>query len=199
MKRITNTLIFLCSLAAICFMVKDINVGNYDRILGDITIPLVLLIPRIIKNLFKIRITDTMELIYVVFIILAQFLGSVVNLYNNDTTWWYDLFAHFLSGVLTSVLALVVLNWFGVYKEKNKGFNFLFIICFTLMVASIWEFVEFGTDVFLGMNVQHSLETGVKDTMEDMLVAFAGSMIVGITYLLEGKNGFVKKMVSDLV
>ena len=53
MKRITNTLIFLCSLAAICFMVKDINVGNYDRILGDITIPLVLLIPRIIKNLFK--------------------------------------------------------------------------------------------------------------------------------------------------
>ena len=181
MKRITNTLIFLCSLAAICFMVKDINVGNYDRILGDITIPLVLLIPRIIKNLFKIRITDTMELIYVVFIILAQFLGSVVNLYNNDTTWWYDLFAHFLSGVLTSVLALVVLNWFGVYKEKNKGFNFLFIICFTLMVASIWEFVEFGTDVFLGMNVQHSLETGVKDTMEDMLVAFAGSMIVGIT------------------
>ena len=185
MKRITNTLIFLCSLAAICFMVKDINVGNYDRILGDITIPLVLLIPRIIKNLFKIRITDTMELIYVVF--------------NNDTTWWYDLFAHFLSGVLTSVLALVVLNWFGVYKEKNKGFNFLFIICFTLMVASIWEFVEFGTDVFLGMNVQHSLETGVKDTMEDMLVAFAGSMIVGITYLLEGKNGFVKKIVSDLV
>ncbi len=199
MKRITNTLIFLCSLAAICFMVKDINVGNYDRILGDITIPLVLLIPRIIKNLFKIRITDTMELIYVVFIILAQFLGSVVNLYNNDTTWWYDLFAHFLSGILTSVLALVVLNWFGVYKEKNKGFNFLFIICFTLMVASIWEFVEFGTDVFLGMNVQHSLETGVKDTMEDMLVAFAGSMIVGITYLLEGKNGFVKKIVSDLV
>ena len=199
MKRITNTLIFLCSLAAICFMVKDINVGNYDRILGDITIPLVLLIPRIIKNLFKIRITDTMELIYVVFIILAQILGSVVNLYNNDTTWWYDLFAHFLSGVLTSVLALVVLNWFGVYKEKNKGFNFLFIICFTLMVASIWEFVEFGTDVFLGMNVQHSLETGVKDTMEDMLVAFAGSMIVGITYLLEGKNGFVKKIVSDLV
>ncbi len=199
MKRITNTLIFLCSLAAICFMVKDINVGNYDRILGDITIPLVLLIPRIIKNLFKIRITDTMELIYVVFIILAQFLGSVVNLYNNDTTWWYDLFAHFLSGVLTSVLALVVLNWFGVYKEKNKGFNFLFIICFTLMVASIWEFVEFGTDVFLGMNVQHSLETGVKDTMEDMLVAFAGSLIVSVTYLLEGKKGFIKKLVSDLI
>ena len=199
MKRITNTLIFLCSLAAICFMVKDINVGSYDRILGDITIPLVLLIPRIIKNLFKIKITDTMELIYVVFIILAQFLGSVVNLYNNDTTWWYDLFAHFLSGVLTSVLALVVLNWFGVYKEKNKGFNFLFIICFTLMVASIWEFVEFGTDVFLGMNVQHSLETGVKDTMEDMLVAFAGSLIVSVTYLLEGKKGFIKKLVSDLV
>ena len=82
---------------------------------------------------------------YVVFIIFAQLLGSVVNLYN--TTWWYDLFAHFISGVLTSILALVVIDWFGVYNEKKKGFNFLFIICFTLMVASIWEFLEYGAYV----------------------------------------------------
>ena len=59
-----------------------------------------------------------MELIYVVFIILAQFLGSVVNLYN--TFWWYDLFTHFLSGILTAVLSLVILNWFSMYKDKNN-------------------------------------------------------------------------------
>ena len=34
-----------------------------------------------------------MEFVYVVFIILAMFLGSVVNLY--DGVWWYDLFTHF--------------------------------------------------------------------------------------------------------
>lgn len=199
MKKLNNVLIFLCSLAAACFFVKDINIGAYDRLLGDITIPLVLLLPRIFKKIFKIKITDAMELVYIIFIILAQFLGSVVNLYN--TTWWYDLFAHFISGVLTSILALVVMDWFGVYNEKKKGFNFLFIICFTLMVASIWEFLEYGADTFLKMNVQHSIEKGVSDTMEDMLIAFLGSIIVGVSYLLEskiGKNGFLKKVVSDI-
>lgn len=107
----------------ICLLlVRDLNLGSYDRLLGDVTIPLVLLLPRIFSKLFKIKITSTMELVYVIFIILAQFIGSVVNLYNR--VWWYDLFAHFLSGVLTSVLALVILDWFGIYKEKNKGFNF---------------------------------------------------------------------------
>ena len=129
MKKLNNVLIFLCSLAAACFFVRDLNVGSYDRLLGDITIPLVLLLPRIFSKLFKIKITSAMELVYVIFIILAQFIGSVVNLYNK--VWWYDLFTHFLSGVLTSILALVVLNWFGIYKEKNRGFNFLFIISFT--------------------------------------------------------------------
>ena len=199
MKKLNHVLIFLCSLAAVCFCIRDLNVGSYDRILGDVTVPFVLLIPRIMGKIFKIKITSAMELVYVLFIILAQFLGSVVNLYNK--IWWYDLFAHFLSGILTSVLSLVVLNWFGVYNRKNKWFNFLFIISFTLMIASIWEFMEFGTDTFFGMNVQHSIETGVRDTMEDMLVAFLGSLIVSISYLVENKvakNGFLKRVVSDL-
>ncbi len=199
MKRLNNTLIFLFTLASVCFFVKDINQMVYDRLLGDITVGLVLLLPRIITKIFKIKITDAMELVYILFIFLAQFLGSVVNLYN--LTWWYDLFAHFLSGILTSVLALVVMDWFGVYKEKNTGFNVLFIISFTLMVASLWEFIEFGAFVFLKMDVQHHLTTGVFDTMEDMLVAFLGSVIVAISYLIESnasKNGFLKKIVSDL-
>lgn len=198
LKRINNTLIFLCSLASICFFVRDLNIGANQRFLGDLSMVFVLLIPKILRKIFKIRITDSMELIYVIFMILAQFLGSVVNLYNNDTTWWYDLFTHFLSGVLTTVLALVIMNWLGVYKDKNKWFNFIFMISFTLMIASLWEFLEFGTDNLLGMNVQHSVETGVRDTMEDMLVAFLGSIIVAITYLVEGSNGIIKKIVNAL-
>lgn len=199
MRKLNNILIFLASLASACYAVRDINIGAYDRLLASLSIIFVLFIPRIINKLFKIKISSAMELVYVIFIILAQFLGSVVNLYNR--VWWYDLFAHFLSGVLTSVLALVVMDWLGVYKEKNKWFNSLFIICFTLMVASLWEFVEFGSFVFLKMDVQHHLTTGVFDTMEDMLVAFLGGMIVSISYLLENKvskNGFLKKVVNDL-
>lgn len=196
MKRINNVLIFLCSLASVCIFVKDFNIGATDRFLGDLSMVFVLLIPKIVRKLFKIKITDAMEFIYVLFMILAQFIGSVVNLYNH--TWWYDLFTHFLSGVLTTILALVIMNWLGVYNEKNKWFNFIFMISFTLMIASLWEFMEFGTDLVMGTDVQHVLDTGVADTMEDMLIAFLGSIIVGVKYLFEGKSGLIKKIVSGL-
>lgn len=199
MKKINNAIIFIISLAAICYFVKDINIGQNDRLASDVTVPLVLLLPRIFKRILKLNINDEMEFIYIIFIVLAHFLGSVVNLYKY--IWWYDLFAHFLSGMLTSILALVIMNWMGVYKEKNVTFNIIFIISFTLMVASIWEFFEYGADTFLKLNVQHSIETGVSDTMEDMIVAFLGGMIVSIIYFIEEKkikNGFIKKAVSTL-
>lgn len=199
MRKLNNVLIFLASLTSVCFAVYNINVGAYDRLLACLSIVFVLFIPRIINKIFKNKINDAMEFVYVVFIILAQLLGSVVNLY--DGVWWYDLFTHFLSGILTSVFALVIMDWFGVYKEKNKVFNALFMLCFTLAAACFWEFLEFGSFVFFGMDVQHHLTTGVFDTMEDMLVAFAGGIVVVVSYLLESKvskSGFVKKVVSNL-
>lgn len=198
MKKINNTLIFIFSIASFCFFIKDLNIGATDRLLADITVVITMLLLRIFKRIFKLKISYEMEFVYIIFISLAHFFGSVVNLYNK--IWWYDLFAHFLSGILTAILALVIMNYLSVYKEKNKLFNVLFIISFTLMVASIWEFFEYGADTFLGLNVQHAIETGVSDTMEDMLVAFLGSVIVSIFYLIEYKikNGFIKRIVNSL-
>lgn len=189
MKKLNNFLIYFFSLLSICIAIKDFNNGAYDRLLGSLSIIFVFLIPRIINKIFKTKISETLQLVYILFIILVQFLGSVVNLYNN--VWWYDLFAHFLSGVLTSILALIIMDWFKVYNEKNRCFNILFMICFTLMVASIWEFLEFGAFVFLKMDVQHHLTTGVFDTMEDMLIGFLGGIITSIYYLF--LNNMIKK------
>ena len=192
MKKINNTLIFLISLLSICFAVKDINIGAYDRLIGSLSIVLILLIPKIIGKIFKLEISNLLELIYIIFIFVAQFLGSVVNLYN--IIWWYDLFVHFLSGILTSVLALIMLNAFKL--DKNKIFNACFIIIFSIFVAAFWEFIEFSGDTFFNMNVQHSIETGVKDTITDMLIATLGSLIMFIFYLSFKKEKIKQKLIK---
>ena len=194
MKKINNILIFIISLLSICFFIKDINLSHNDRLLSDISIILVLFLPKIIRKITNIKITPMLELIYIIFMFLAHFLGSIVNLYN--TTWWYDLFAHFISGILVSILALIVLKWLRIYNNKNKMFNVIFIIAFGLMVASLWEFCEFFVDKFMNLNVQHSIETGVKDTMEDMLIAFLGNILVSIKYVTEKTKGIINKIVS---
>ncbi len=196
-KRINNTLIFLTTLASVCFFVRDLNIGAYDRLAANITIIVVLLIPRAMTKIFKIKFSDMMELVYIIFIILSQLIGSGLNVYN--TTWWYDLFTHGLSGILTAILAFVVLTWFNIYNEKKVAFNAFFSVAFTLTVASVWEFLEYGAYILTGMDVQHTLDTGVVDTMEDMLIAFAGALVIAIVYVIEkkhNKTNFFKKIVS---
>ncbi len=186
MKKFNNILIILISIISLILMGYFLINGIYDRIISSASILLVLCLPKILGKIFKIEIGMKGELIYIIFIFIVQFLGSTLSFY--DMFWWYDILAHFASGILTSLLALEVMSWFKVYKRENIWFNVLFINSFTLMIAALWEFIEFGTFIFLNMDVQHHLTTGVFDTMEDMLMAFLGCIFVSIWYLIRMKK-----------
>ena len=60
-----------------------------------------------LRKIFKINISYKLEFIYIVFIFFAQFLGLILDLYN--IVWWFDLFVHFLYGILCSILSLLLL------------------------------------------------------------------------------------------
>lgn len=195
MKKINNYLIYIIILVSICFAIKDFNLAKYDRLIGDLSIGLVLLLPKIIKKILNIKIKDELYFVYIIFIFLAQFIGCVVNLYN--LTGWYDLFVHFVSGALVAIFSFIVLNWFNIFNKKNKLFNVVFILAFSSLIAMLWEFGEFSFDNLLGLNVQHSIETGVKDTMEDMLIAFLGSIIISTLYISK-KNKYLFKVIDKI-
>lgn len=55
-----------------------------------------------------------------------------------------------------------------------------------MSVASLWELLEFGSDILLGTNTQHN-DTGVIDTMIDVLVVFIGGILSCIGYYIKKK------------
>lgn len=129
----------------------------------------------------KYHLKDRELFVYYVFVFLADFLGCVVNLYNMIS--WYDLFTHFLSGIFTFGIGFFILDKVGI-RGKNFFFDLFFGLCVVMLVAGMWEFFEYGADCFLGMDLQHNLDTGVADTMEDMLAAFLGGIGTGVGYLV---------------
>jgi hypothetical protein len=132
----------------------------------------------------RYRLGNIELFVYYLFVFFAYFLGCVIDLY--DSLWWYDIVIHFCSGIFTFMIGLFILNRLG----KNcfsLGFRLFFGICFVMFIAGIWEFFEFGVDKMLGMNLQHSLDTGVSDTMEDMLAAFGGGMVGMIMSLVRNR------------
>ena len=92
-----------------------------------------------------------------------------------------------LSGIFTSILALIILK--NDKHTKLSIFNkILYVISFSMLVASLWEFFEYSIDFIFKLDTQKVLISGVNDTMQDMLVALVGSIIFIIVKYKEIKK-----------
>ncbi|MBR3523904.1 MAG: hypothetical protein IKN87_04430 [Bacilli bacterium] len=118
---------------------------------------------------YKYKINDKVNFIYIVFIILAHFLGVILNFY--DKIKYYDKFVHFLFGIVASY----ILSFF--IKGKYKIIKIIIVVIF---LATMWEIYEYICSILFHIDPQNNLTTGVNDTMQDIIVAFIGSIIAPI-------------------
>ena len=200
MKKILNySLVLIMLIGNTYLLIRDLSTGNHTRITTYIALYPLLLVPVGFKKLIQFKISVELEVVYYIFLFLAQFLGSGVNLYKYIS--WFDTFTHFLSGILTCFVALILLYLFKQSPKKKIIFNVTYILGIVFLVAGVWELFEFGMDQLTGSNLQHWIETGVEDTMCDILAAFSGSIIFLIVYLYEmliKKEGFITKFIDSL-
>ena len=199
MKKTNDILIILmiivntiCMLLSIC--------GKYNsNILVCLSLYLIIFLPRIVRK-FSSKVNDLIELIFLLFILFAQLLGSILHFYG--IIYWYDSFMHYISGILTSFLAVIILILFNKYDDNDKVFNVIFILSITLMVASLWEIYEFTTDNLLDGDAQRVVATGVTDTMKDIICALLGSILFSFCYLyecLKNKTLLIKEFIKKLI
>ena len=123
----------------------------------------------------KYKIKDEVNLVYIIFIILAHFIGVILNFY--DKILYYDKFVHFLFGIVCSYIV------FNSLKEKNNILKILLVIIITMFFATMWEVYEYTTSIILKIDPQNNITTGVNDTMQDIIVAFIGTIIFNLMCL----------------
>ena len=187
MKKNINYLLVIIILIWDLFLFKEaIVTKNFETMSAICTLPLVFTIPFLVRKVLKINISSCLETIFIVFVFLAQFLGSCVNLY--DQVFWYDIFTHFLSGIFSGLIALEIFEIFKKDIKKDVWFYIIFIFGIVFIVAGCWEFLEFLIDKVTGSNMQHAIDTKVDDTMTDMLSAAIGGIIFNLVYFLEVKS-----------
>ena len=169
-------LFFIMAIGTIIIAIMEMGSINKTRFITFIIIYPMLLVPLIIKKI-KLKIKDDKIFLYLIFIFIADFLGCVVNLYN--TVSWFDLFAHFLSGIFTFILGLIIYDKIAP-NNKNKVLKTLFCLGIVAIIIVVWEIIEFTGDNLIGSNLQHNLDTGVNDTMTDMIVALLGGILSSV-------------------
>lgn len=200
MKYLNRILIVLFVVIDGWYVYDRISRGVYDRLEIALAVIPVLLGPWLIHKILHYQMSDTLKFVYYLFTFACVMLGSVLNLYNIPETMWLDKVTHFISGFLTSIVALMLIKY-GKVSVKSKWFIPVYIVIFSVGVAGCWEFLEYFMDMITGGDTQHVLTTGIDDSMGDMLVATLASIMFAIYYYYQvhfAKTNRIETLVDHL-
>lgn len=190
MKILNRIIIFLFIVIDLYYVWERLSSGNTDRLVIALAVIPVLLGPWLIKKILRYEMGEGLKFVYYLFTFCCVILGSVLNLYNIPETKGFDKVTHFVSGFLSSIVAILFLK-----KSKMKKiplwFTISYIILFSVAIGGIWEFFEFFCDKITGGDTQHVLDSGINDTMGDMLAATLASVFFSFYYYYQVK--FAKK------
>lgn len=162
----------------IAFIGFIINTNWTDAVMTAIIFVL-MMVPTILKHKYKIYIPFEFNFAIVLFLFLTLFLGGLRNFYTRFS--WWDGLLHFQSGLLLGVIGFLLVYILNEQKSPklamSPGFVSFFSFCFSVALAGLWEIYEFLGDSWFGFTMQ---ESGLPDTMGDIIVNAIGALIVSI-------------------
>ncbi len=107
------------------------------------------------------------------FILSSFLLGSCYNVYDKIKI--YDDFLHFWSGFITVKIGWNILNTIKIEDTSRKILILIILLFFGLGLSAVTEIFEYLLDVFFS---KHTQPGGLKDTMQDMIDALVGCLMM---------------------
>jgi hypothetical protein len=177
---------------------------NWENVFLTAVVILLTLVPAFLSRRYRMIIPPEFELVAAAFIFLSLFLGSALDFYYHF--WWWDLVLHTASGFLLGIIGFVALYVLNQTDRLPAGmtpaFRCFFGVTFAVTLGVLWEIFEFAMDrVWPHLNMQTN-ETGVRDTMVDLIVDLIGAVVValmGYAYLKTGRYSFLGDGVRKFV
>jgi hypothetical protein len=155
--------------------------------------------PALLGNRLPVRIPAEYELLAIVFVFAALFLGEFHSYYERF--WWWDIVLHSTSGLLLGIVGFLLVY---VLNESRRidlhmrpGFVALFAFAFAVTAGTLWEIFEFAADRLFGMQMQKPMlgdVSGLTDTMWDLIVDTLGAALIsgfGWWHMKSGRRSFI--------
>ncbi len=180
-KIIKTTGTALAAIFAVVTVFVLIADGQPDRLLLAIATVFLAMLPAALEKLFCCRISLPVY-IFALLYAIGPMLGHCWYLYY--TISWWDKLLHICGGVMFAILGAFFFDKLAQGKQKPIT-GALFALCFSMAIAVVWEFMEFGADRFLGMDMQ-----------DDMVVTHLTSYLLGESI---GMTGSIENIQSVVV
>lgn len=186
-----------CVYIVIYYMIRQ---SYIQAILGLVCLLFLLICP-LAERLLRVRLDGTIRAFVVLFSLVAFNVGTVMEWYTRFE--YYSFLVHAISGILFTLIGFYIYFIATGKKEvdlrKNWFLGLSYAVFFSMTVAVGWEIAEYFVFLTTRRDVQHVLDTGVNDTMLDMIFCAVGSLFMAVNYLIyvfKGKQSFFVQMIS---
>lgn len=170
-----NTIMYIIYIISIVYFLFIKDYGNA----GLCTVAFIInLILRWIYSKNFIILDDALYIVGSLFILFCLVFGSSFKFY--DILKHYDDFLHFWSGFITVKIGFNIIQIVKTNNFNSKLLIIIFLFFFAMGFASVCEIIEYSLDTFFKMNTQKG---GLTDTMQDMIDALFGSIIMIVYYI----------------
>lgn len=156
--------ILLGELLAIGTTAFLITTKQYSRLPMAICTLGFVLLPAMMERLFRCRLC-TPVYIFALLYAAGPMMGQCWKFYY--TISWWDKLLHISGGVMFAIVGAYLFELLTQRQDHFAG-EAIFALCFSMAIAAVWEFIEFGADCFLGADMQ-----------DDMLVTHFTSYLLG--------------------
>ena len=147
---------FLLRLIVFLVLISQFFNRNYENVFLCVLTLILFAIPSFIETNTRIDIPDTLENIILIFIFAAAILGEIRAYYITYPFW--DTALHTLNGFLAAAIGFSLVDILNQNERFSIRLSPLFVaivaFCFSMTIGVIWEFFEFGMDMFFGMDMQ---------------------------------------------
>jgi len=197
-KNVTYWIFVSARVFSVVLMAITIYTGHWLGFFNAGLTLFVTFLPNILKKRWNILYPSEIWIVTLLFVMAALIFGEIFNFYYKFEAW--DTVLHTLSGFVIAMVAFIIVKQLNeevdIRVTLSPFFVALFAVSFSMAVAVVWEIFEYAMDIWFGTNMQKS---GLVDTMEDLIVATIGALIVGILgylYLKHGNNNMVGRMIE---
>ncbi len=176
-KHIRAALVITAEAAACSTIISLLRSVDHERLLLAFGTLLLVLIPELVERLFKCRIHIAVYVFAVIYA-LGPMMGHCWLFYYTIPCW--DKLLHLCGGVMFVILGAFFSGLLS-RDSTNHISSAVFALCFSMSISVVWEFVEYGADLFLGMDMQ-------DDTVVTALTSYLLGTESGITGSIDHIN-----------
>lgn len=179
LPKINAAIVVLSVLICIIYAVYYFMKSDIFMAMSSLVVIILPLLIYVIDRLTKWKIPNFIKTAYLLFLFESAILGAIGNFYG--TVPLYDKWIHFTSGIIISWFFAIGFDLYRKHNKPNMGIFILFLTSFNTAIAAFWEISEFLFDIIFGKQVQR----GLSDTINDMIVAVIGGIIITVIYILK--------------